>query len=175
MSIPATGRIVPSHAGHDIVVERTFNAPIKDVWKSIVEPERMNRWIGTWSGDAGVGKRVTFLMTAEGDNVQPEEVLIHQCEAPRLLDVETFQGEGGWRMRLDLSEAGGVTTLVFRQSIGLDDEGTASYGAGWEYYLDRLVATHTGEPFADWDEYYPAQVEHWNDEASRARAASPVS
>lgn len=171
MSIPATGHIAPGETGHDIVIERTFRAPIDDIWRSIVEPERMNRWIGTWSGEAGPGKRVMFTMTAEGDNVEPEEVLIHQCDPPRLLDVESFQGESSWRMRVDLSEANGVTTLVFRQAVDIDED-IASYGAGWEYYLDRLVAIREGTPFADWDDYYPAQLDHWNEQRRQAAAST---
>lgn len=170
MSIPATGHIERSERGHDIVIERTFRAPIGDVWRSIVEPERMNRWIGTWSGEAGPGKRVMFTMTAE-EGAEPEEALIHQCEAPRLLDVETYQGDSSWRMRVDLSENNGITTLVFRQSVNLDEEIT-SYGPGWEYYLDRLAAIHSGGEFADWDAYYPAQLSHWEDEVRRARVAT---
>jgi len=169
MSVPATGHIAPSSTGHDIVVERTFSAPIGDVWRSIVEPERMNRWIGTWTGDAGPGKRVMFTMTAE-EGAEPEEALIHQCEPPRLLDVETFQGKSSWRMRVDLSEENGITRLVFRQSVDLAEDVT-SYGPGWEYYLDRLVATFTGAPFASWDDYYPAQLPYWEEEVRKAKAA----
>lgn len=170
MSIPATGHIAPSDTGHDIVIERSFRATIGDVWRSIVEPERMNRWIGTWTGDAGPGKRVTFTMTAE-EGAEPEEALIHECDAPRLLDVETYQGGASWRMRVDLSEADGITTLVFRQSVNLDEEIT-SYGPGWEYYLDRLVATHTGNDFASWEDYYPSQLPHWEDAVRHAKAAA---
>ncbi len=171
MSIDATGHIARTDSGHDIVIERTFRAPIGDVWRSIVEPERMNRWIGTWSGEAGPGKRVTFIMTAE-DSAEPEEVLIHECEAPRLLDVEAHQGEDSWRMRVELSEADDVTTLVFRPAVDLAED-ISSYGVGWEYYLDRLVAVHEDTPFASWDDYYPAQLDHWREAARRAREAAP--
>lgn len=166
MSKPATGRIDASSTGHDIVVERTFNIPMTEVWRSIVEPECMNRWIGTWSGEAGVGKRVAFVMTAEGAT-EPEDALIHACDAPRLLDVESFQGETSWRMTLGLSEANGVTTLVFRQKIDRNDD-ASSIGPGWEYYLDRLVAVLEGAGFLDWEDYYPAQQAHWDDLARKA-------
>lgn len=172
MSIPATGRIASSGNGHDIVIERTFRASIEDVWDSIADPERMNRWIGTWTGEGGTGKRVTFIMTAEGE-AEPEEVLIHRCDAPRHLDVESFQGDASWRMRLDLTEEDGTTSLVFRQAVNLDEDVT-SYGPGWEYYLDRLVAIHSDSEFASWDEYYPAQKDHWEAEAKRARAAGSL-
>jgi uncharacterized protein YndB with AHSA1/START domain len=167
MSIPATGRIVSTGNGQDIVIERTFRAPIGDVWDSIVDPERMNRWIGTWSGEPGPGKRVQFTMTAE-EGATPEDVLIHRCDAPRFLDVESFQGGGSWRLTARLSESGGVTTLRFSQSVDPADEGAPSYGVGWEYYLDRLVAVHEGTPFAAWDEYYPAQVPYWEAELGKA-------
>jgi uncharacterized protein YndB with AHSA1/START domain len=167
MSIPATGQIVRTSSGGDIVIERAFRAPIGDVWDSIVDPERMNRWIGTWTGEAGTGKRVSFVMSAEGD-VPPEEVLIHECVAPRRLDVETHQGGSSWRLAVDLTEFDGITTLVFRQHVNLEDDSN-SVGIGWEYYLDRLVATHTGSEFASWDDYYPAQTDHWQRQAELAR------
>lgn len=168
MSNPATGHIAQASTGHDIVIERTFRAPIGDVWKSIVEPEQMSRWIGTWSGEAGGGKRVTFTMTAE-ESAEPEEALIHRCDPPSHLDVETFQHGSSWRMRVDLSEENGFTTLSFRQSVNLDEDIT-SYGPGWEYYLDRLVAIHSGTAFVDWNDYYPGQLSHWEGEVRRARA-----
>ncbi len=171
MSIPATGRVESIGSGHDIVIERTFRAPIGDVWASIVDPERMNRWVGTWSGEAGVGKRVSFTMTAE-EGATPEDVLIHGCDAPRRLDVESFQAGTSWRMSVELAESSGVTTLVFRQSVALSDEGASSYGPGWEYYLDRLVAVHGETPFASWDDYYPAQVPYWEAQLREAGAGT---
>ncbi len=167
MTIPATGNVIRTESGRQIVLERTLRAPIEDVWASIVDPERMNRWIGTWSGDPGEGKRVTFIMTAEGD-APPEDVLIHRCQPPRLLDVETFQSGGSWRLQVELTEQEGTTALVFRQHI-VDGDDTGSYGPGWEYYLDRLVAVHTGSPFAEWDDYYPHQKEHWEEADRRSR------
>jgi uncharacterized protein YndB with AHSA1/START domain len=169
MSIAPTGRVVHAANCPEIVIERTFRAPIEDVLDSIVDPDRMNRWIGTWSGEPGNGKRVQFLMTAEGQT-EPEEVLIHRCDAPRHLDVESFHGGSSWRMVVDLSEADGVTTLVFRQGVNADDESASSYGPGWEYYLDRLVAVHETTPFAAWDEYYPAQIPFWEEQLRTSAA-----
>ena len=45
-----------------LVQTRTFAAPIEDVWAAITEPERLARWIGTWTGDPASG-RVRFAMT----------------------------------------------------------------------------------------------------------------
>lgn len=112
-----------------------------------------------------------FTMTAE-EGATPEEVLIHGCEAPRHLDVESFQAGTSWRMTVDLAEKDGVTSLRFSQGVDVTDEGASSYGAGWEYYLDRLVAVHEGTPFASWDDYYPAQVSYWEEALRKAGAGA---
>jgi uncharacterized protein YndB with AHSA1/START domain len=169
MSISPTGRIVNTANGLELLLERTYRAPIRDVWESIVDPARMNRWIGTWHGEAGPGKRVKFAMTAEGEAPE-EDVLIHACEAPRHLDVESSVGEGTWRMTVDLAEADGATILTFRQAIDPADEAAPSYGPGWEYYADRLGAVLDGADFAAWDEYYPAQLDYWSEQIQQASA-----
>jgi uncharacterized protein YndB with AHSA1/START domain len=171
MPIPATGTIVRTESTLDIVIERSIAAPIADVWDSIAIPDRMNQWIGTWSGDPGPGKRVVFTMTAEGV-AEPEDVLILACEAPRHLAVKTFQGAGSWQMTIDLAEQDGVTTITFRQHIDpAAGEEISSYGIGWEYYLDRLVAVHAGAEFANWDAYYPGQQDYWLEQEKLARAS----
>jgi uncharacterized protein YndB with AHSA1/START domain len=151
-----TGRLESTGDGHRLVLERTFRAPIADVWAAVTEPERMARWIGTWSGDPATGT-VSFLMTAEGQ-AEPEEVEIRECDPPYVLRVTTRQGEGSWHLELELSEADGVTTLRFLQP-GVDPAQAGSVGPGWEYYLDRLVAAESGGDVAAIDferDYFPA-------------------
>lgn len=159
MIIPATGRIEAGPRSRQVVIERSFTAPIDDVWQSIVDPERMNRWIGTWTGHGGAGQHITFTMTAEGQ-AEGEDVYIHACEPPRYFDVVSQVGAETWRMTVTLSEVEGGTNLVFTQDINEGDD-MSSYAIGWEYYLDRLVAVHTDQPFANWDDYYPGQQEYW--------------
>ncbi len=166
MTKPFTGTIVRTDLGPNIELARTFHAPIADVWDCIIDPSRMNRWIGTWRGEPGTGKRVMFAMTAEGEGPE-SEVLIHRCVAPSHLDVETQFGEDSWRLVLDLAESDGTTTLTFRQPLANDAQAEIA-GPGWEYYLDRLVAVHTGTDFAEWDEYYPAQSAAWQAMSSAA-------
>ncbi len=64
MSTP-TGRIIRTPAGRDLVLTRTFRAPIEDVWASITEPERTARWFCSWTGDAAPGRSVTFRLVLE--------------------------------------------------------------------------------------------------------------
>ena len=63
-----TGRREERHGETHLVFERTFRAPIEDVWAAVTESGRLSRWIGEGSGDPASGS-VTFRMTAEGDDV----------------------------------------------------------------------------------------------------------
>jgi uncharacterized protein YndB with AHSA1/START domain len=159
----ATGRKDPREDGW-LVFTRTFRAPVEDVWAAVTDPVRLDRWIGTWTGDPDSGE-VRFAMTAEGEDAPAELCRIEACTPPHLLAVTTVDGEGTpWRLRLELAEADGVTTLDFSQQ--LSDPGLASsVGPGWDYYLDRLVAVETGEDInaVSFDDYYPALSGHYTD------------
>ena len=139
-----------------VVIERTFRAPVEDVWAAVTEPERLVRWIGTWSGDPASGA-VEFRMTAEGEDVAPETVTVHECDPPRRLVLSwapSVPPSGLWHVELDLDEADGTTTLTFAQRI--PDLATGrDVGPGWEYYLDRLVAALSGADVAAvaWPDY----------------------
>lgn len=148
---------------HDdtLVFTRTFAAPIADVWAACTEPDRMQRWIGTWTGDPSAGE-VVFRMTAEGDDV-PEEVYdVEVCEPPRRFvlrsrDAAPFTEDGSgprvhWQHTLELSEECGTTTLRFTQAVPDGEVGAAmvaSVGPGWDYYLDRLLASYAGDDPGD--------------------------
>ncbi|HTW16500.1 MAG TPA: SRPBCC family protein [Nocardioides sp.] len=163
MTPTATGRR-QTRDGHDSVVfDRTFRAPIESVWAAITESGRLERWIGTWTGDPASGS-VLFRMNAEGDDIKPETFTIDACEPPRRLFLTSnVEGEEAvWHFVLELTEDAGTTTLTFSQSVP-DGEMAAGVGPGWEYYLDRLVAAETGADVAaiDFDDYYPAQSDHY--------------
>ena len=84
MTRQPTGRRETRNERQNLVLERTFHAPITSVWAAVTDSARLERWIGTWSGDPSSGS-VEFRMTAEGDDVDAETFVIHACEAPRLL------------------------------------------------------------------------------------------
>lgn len=161
--IAATGRREIRAGVPYVILERTFAAPIDAVWAAITDPSRMERWIGTWTGDPATGS-VDFRMTAEGDDVESERFSILECVPPqRLAMTSTTTGDQGdevWLLELDLSETDGTTTLVFAQGLPRP-ESAENVGPGWEYYLDRLVAAESGRDVAtiDWDAYYPALSE----------------
>ena len=162
----ATGRREDRSGRPFLVIERRFEAPIDAVWAAITEPERLARWVGTWSGDPASGA-VDFQMLYEGEGAAMEVFTIDACRPPSRLELTStapFDGETPveWHLELDLVEAAGVTTLTFAQSVP-EPTMAESVGPGWEYYLDRLVAAETdGDPAAvDFDHYYPGQSEHY--------------
>lgn len=162
MTATPTGRL--GHTGGDDVLlfTRTFEAPATQVWAALTEPDRLARWFGTWTGDPADG-HVTFTMNAEGDQASSSRYDIDACEPPRHLAVTSTSDHGTSRRSVDLTEAGGVTTLVWTEVIR--DPAMLEYiGPGWDFYLDRLVAAETGGDVGaiDFDtDYLAAQRDHY--------------
>ena len=153
MTPTPTGKLFRTDTGSDLVVSRTFRAGIDDVWASLTEPERTARWFGPWEGDAAPGRTVRVQMSYD-DEAPWCDMLIGACEPPRRLAVSMPDGRGVWRMELLLSETG---TTELRLVHHLDSEdAVGEVGAGWEYYLDMLVAAHDGSSRPDFDDFYPA-------------------
>ena len=156
MDTPPLGRRETRNGTDQIVFTRSFAAPIADVWAACTEPRRMERWIGTWTGNPAAGD-VVFRMTAEGDDAPEEVYLVEACEPPRRLAVRSrdsapFSPDGSgprvaWQHTLELGESDGSTTLTFTQAVPDGPVGAAlatSVGPGWDYYLDRLAAAIGG-------------------------------
>lgn len=162
----------PTGRRHDVdgetycVWQRTFHAPIDDVWAAVTEPERLARWIGTWTGDPADG-HVRFQMLFEGDDIPGEMFTIDECEPPHRLRITTsmpYDGENPehWLLRLDLEESDGVTTLTFAQNVP-DLKMAEGVGPGWDYYLDRMVAAETGRSVESivFDDYSPSMAQYY--------------
>ncbi|MFD1858432.1 SRPBCC family protein [Aeromicrobium camelliae] len=161
MTTTPTGRRERRDDADALVWERTFRAPVHDVWAAVTESDRFERWIGTWTGDPADGF-VTFTMNAEDEDIPPSRYDIRACEPPHLLRIDAVDDFGAWYLTLELREEDGVTTLTMSQVI--DDVSTIeSTGPGWEYYLDRLVAAESGRDAdtVEWDDYYPALRDHY--------------
>ena len=162
-----TGRIERVGDRLTLFVTRTFDAPIEDVWAAVTEPERLERWLGTWRGDpacgtvaSAMGSRVEKPRRADGD--------------PRVRTAADAQGDlerrpVRWYLDVELTETDGVTTLAFSQP-DLDQVDSLSVGPGWEYYLDRLVAVETGGDPADTPTSSATTTRRWRSTTERRDA-----
>lgn len=81
MNVRPTGRHEIRDGRDVMILTRTFRAPIGDVWAAVTEPDRLARWIGTWSGDPASGS-VRFRMTAEGADA-PAQTTRSGAASPR--------------------------------------------------------------------------------------------
>jgi uncharacterized protein YndB with AHSA1/START domain len=172
MSPTPGGRLVATPGGRDLVLTRTFRAPVEDVWASITEPERTARWFASWTGDAGPGKTISATMTFE-EGAEPVDMTIDACEPPHHLAVSSVDAYGTWRLEAHLTERDGVTELRFTNHLE-PEANVAEVGPGWEYYLDNLVASREGAPPPDFDDYYPAQAAYYEGLAA-GEAPGPTS
>jgi len=160
----ARGDVLHDGAGARVVFHRQYPDPIEDVWSAITEPERLERWIGTWTGEASVGATVDFRMTTEGDEAGVERVTILACKPPRHLALEwTVPEQQLWRVEVTLEEAVGGTALTFVHHMA-DASGFTDIGPGWQYYLDRLEVALVGGVMPEWDPY-PAHGDHYRADA----------
>ena len=162
-----TGRREDRDGTTYLVFQRTFRAPIADVWAAVTESDRLGRWIGIWSGDPASGS-IAFRMTAEAEDAPEETIWIDECTAPTHLVMRSVRPDDKaevWSWQLDLDESDGVTTLTFAQEA-VDVSLAEGVGPGWDYYLDRLVAAETGADLAaiEFDHYYPAFAAHYRAE-----------
>ena len=160
MSPTPTGRL----SGHDLVLTRTFRAPLDDVWASLTEPERTARWYGPWTGDAAPGNTIKVQMIHE-EGEPWMDMTIDACEPPRRLGLSSVTDHGSWLLEMELTERAGVTELRFTQHL-TGTEGVGELGPGWEFYLDALVNSREGRPAPSFDDYYPSMKEHFDAQRS---------
>ena len=160
MTSPPTGRLFPAADRNDLVVTRTFRAPIEDVWASVTESERTARWFGAWEGDAAPGRMIKVQMAYE-DQAPWFDMRIDACDPPRRLALSTTEESGGWRIELLLSHTDGRTELRLVHHLDTTDQ-IGEMGPGWEYYLDMLVAARDGTATPSFDDYYPAMKPYYD-------------
>src|SRR5262245_31102163 len=142
--INATHREIGNHPvaageGRSLLLRRTYDATVEDVWSACTEPDRIARWLAPIEGDLRLGGTFQLKGNAGGE--------ILRCERPRLLAVTWAFGEGmhteveirlttgpDGRAVLELehsSRAEVVDELLRRYGPG----GTIGVGGGWDLAL----------------------------------------
>jgi uncharacterized protein YndB with AHSA1/START domain len=171
--------------GRAIRLERTYDAPIEDVWDALTNPERIGRWFLPISGDYRIGGRYQFEGNAGGEIVS--------CERPHRLRVTWVYGEVTSpadisELEVRLTPAGeGATALVLEHTAIVPEEmwgqfGPGAVGVGWDGGILGL-ALHlrggtVGDPIA-WQlseegrEFFRLSSEAWG-AANVAAGADPA-
>lgn len=165
MTRKPTGKVERTRHGADLIITRSFRATIEDVWQSVTASESTARWIGSWEGEAGPGRTIRLKMLFE-EGAPESDAKIERCDPPRHLALSMVDEQGTWNLELELREERDATEVVFVQHL-TDPTLAGSTGPGWEYYLDRLVASREGAPMPDFSEYYPGQKAHFEAQIER--------
>jgi uncharacterized protein YndB with AHSA1/START domain len=155
MTLRPTGSWTPTPTGGDLVVTRTFRAPIEDVWASVTESDRTARWFGPWKGEGRPGGTIQFQMVQE-EGAPWSEARIEACEPPRRLALRSDMAH----LELLLSTVDGGTQLQLVHHLP-GTEGVGEFGPGWEFYLDALVASRDDTAMPVFDDYYPSMRDHF--------------
>lgn len=156
-----TGFLRTTGDGLELVLQRELVASPEEVWEWVTSSDKLEQWIGRWSGEGAVGNVVELTMTAEA-SAEPERVTIIDCDPPKRLQVEMTSEAGTWQLQVDVRPRGEEVVLELNQLIEQGDDVTA-VGPGWEYYLDRLIAIRSGLAPAPFDDYYPALVGYYSE------------
>ncbi|MCP3426326.1 SRPBCC domain-containing protein [Rothia sp. AR01] len=167
----ATGRRIERDGVLMLAYRRSLDSPLDSVWAAVTDPDRLARWVGTWSGDPASGA-VEFTMLFEGEDPAPSRVTIDECVPSRRLAVRSASDAPGehaaadeWLFAFDLAQEGERTVLSFTHVL-TSPEAALDFGPGWDYYLDRMQLAEAGEDpgSVDFADYHPRLVEHYRAE-----------
>lgn len=150
------GQVLRDELGMRLEFERHYPDAMADVWSAVVDPERMARWLGTYTGDPDSGT-VSFVMIGDA---MAGDVQIVDCSPPHRLEVVLGTGDGPWPLTLELTDTGGGTTLRFQHQLAEPYDAT-DVGPGWHYYVDRLEAVLHGSTVPEDFEPYKALGESY--------------
>jgi uncharacterized protein YndB with AHSA1/START domain len=155
----ATGdTTIPAGDGHSVVLRRTYDAAIDDVWDAVTTRERIERWFLPVTGDLELGGTYQLEGNAGGT------ILV--CDPPKHLKITWVFGENTTDrdisevdVRLS-SEGHDRTVLELEHAAVVPDEfwtqyGPGAVGVGWDLTLLGL-AMHLddGSTIEDRDAWY---------------------
>lgn len=142
-----------------VVLRRTFETTVEDLWNAVTTQERIGRWLTPVTGELRLGGRFQLTGNAAGE--------ILACEPPRHLAVTwEFAGAVSWvEVTLAAHGDGAALELQHLSHIAPDDEhwqkfGPGATGVGWDLSLaglDYHLATG-GSAMAEGVESDPALI-----------------
>lgn len=168
MPITPTGTINRHGDAAELTLERRVDDDAIAVWPYLAESRELSVWFGAYVGDPDSGEVVLSMTAEEGEATRAVEIL--DCHAPEHLAVLASDEHGSWSLEVELvdggHEAGSGTTIRFTHH-DLPAEQVPDVAAGWEWYLDRLVAALARQPMPARDDYFPALRDAYRGTGSR--------
>lgn len=137
--------------GRSVLLRRSFDAPVMEVWAACTDPDRIARWLAPVTGDLHPGNRY------EAGDLASGEVL--RCESPNLVKVTWEYGpDSVTEIEVRLTDAPGRTTAFELEHTSAADTvdslvreqgpvGPVGVGAGWDTALLALDHHLSGTPF----------------------------
>jgi uncharacterized protein YndB with AHSA1/START domain len=139
--------------GRAVVLRRTYDAPVQDVWDVCTDPDRLRRWFLPVAGDFRVGGRYQIEGNAGGE--------ILRCEAPHLLRLTWVYGDmpvtevevrlaplAASRTVLELEHIA-PAEMVDRMLGEVGPSGVIGIGLGWDLTLFGLARYLAGDVIED--------------------------
>jgi uncharacterized protein YndB with AHSA1/START domain len=141
-----------THAGDDLLIVRTFDAPASLIFSLWSQPEHFRRWMGPKGFECAVADidfrvggsyRAMIRSPEQGDNWFGGT---YRAIEPNRRIVFTFAWDGGpsagveTTISIVLEEKDGRTTQIFHQAPFLSAERRDSHRGGWTSAFEKLAA-----------------------------------
>lgn len=143
-----------------IRLERSVATAREELWLWFTVSEKTAQWIGPWHFTDEERGRIGLQLVAE-EGAPASAATIRRCEAPSLLEVMTEDAAGSWHLRVSFEEAGAqgdATRLVF-EHFEVPVAMLSDIRAGWNYYLDLMLAAKDGLEAPAFEDYLEAPSE----------------
>ncbi|MEV7001546.1 SRPBCC family protein [Streptomyces sp. NPDC093982] len=132
-------RQVETGEARTVLLRRTYEAELADVWDAVTSPERISRWFLPVSGEFKVGGRYQLEGNAGGE--------ILECEEPSRLRVSWLYGPdpGFSEVEVRLTPEGEERTVLELEHVAVvpdefwDQFGPGAVGVGWDLGLLGLA------------------------------------
>jgi uncharacterized protein YndB with AHSA1/START domain len=127
-----------------VLLRRSYDAPVGDVWDAVTQPDRIKRWFLPISGDLRAGGSFQLEGNAGGE--------ILSCEPPRLLKVSFGGPTSIVELRL-IPDGDSDTVLELEHTVPIEmaqsGAGALYVGPGWDGALLGLGLFLRGEAVGD--------------------------
>ncbi|MGW1615776.1 SRPBCC family protein [Streptomyces sp. NPDC002285] len=132
-------RQVEAGEARTVLLRRTYDAELTDVWDAVTSPERISRWFLPVSGEFKVGGRYQLEGNAGGE--------ILECEEPTRLRVSWLYGPdpGFSEVEVRITPEGEERTVLELEHVAVvpdefwDQFGPGAVGIGWDLGLLGLA------------------------------------